>query len=69
MAILGVESAVFGVDEFERTVQFWEDYGLMPVSKTATEAVVEVATGSKMVVMDRDDPRLPPAYFAWPGIR
>lgn len=69
MTILGVESAIFGVDEFERTVQFWTDYGLEPVSSTADEAVFEVATGSKVVVRRRNDPRLPAQYFDWPGVR
>lgn len=68
MAILGVESAIFGVDDFDKCCRFWADFGLSPVSRTKDEAVFEVATGSKIVVRHRTDKRLPPAYADRPGV-
>jgi catechol-2,3-dioxygenase len=69
MAILGVESAIFGVDDLEKCSQFWEDFGLTPLSRGERESVFEVATGSKIVVRRRDDPGLPAAYAHKSGVR
>lgn len=69
MAILGIESVVFGVDDLELCTRFWDDFGLVTVARTPDESVFEVASGSKVVVRRRDDQRLPPAYFDYPGIR
>ena len=69
MAILGVAEIVFGVDDLELCTRFWKDFGLVPVSSDATQSVFEVASGSKVTVRRRDDARLPPQYFEWPGIR
>jgi catechol 2,3-dioxygenase-like lactoylglutathione lyase family enzyme len=69
MAILGVESAIFGVDDLERCAKFWRDFGLKPVASSADEHVFEVATGSKIVIRRRNDPALPAAYADKPGIR
>ena len=69
MAILGVESAIFGVDDLERCAKFWQDFGLKPVSSAHDEHVFEVASGSKVIVRRRNDPALLAAYAARPGIR
>ncbi len=69
MAILGVESAVFGVDDLERCTRFWEDFGLTPVSRDPTQSVFETASGSKVVVRLRTDPRLPPDWYDWCGVK
>ena len=68
MAILGVESAIFGVDDIESCSKFWTDFGLTDVSRGADECIFEVASGSKVVVRRRGDPRLPPAYGGKPGV-
>jgi catechol 2,3-dioxygenase-like lactoylglutathione lyase family enzyme len=65
MAILGVESVIFGVDDLERCNRFWDDFGLVPVG----EGVFEVASGSKVVVLRKDDRRLPKPWFEGSGIR
>ncbi len=69
MAILGVAEAVFGVDDLDTCTRFWVDFGLTLVSKDQSESVFEVVSGSRVVVRKRDDSRLPPAYFDWPGVR
>ena len=69
MAILGIESAIFGVEDLERCTRFWDDFGLVTVARTADESVFEVASGSKVVVRRKDDQRLPPAYFEGSGVR
>src|ERR1700728_1277282 len=69
MAILGVESAIFGVDDLELCSKFWEDFGLTPLTRSADESVFEVVSGSKVIVRRRNDPSLPSAYADKPGIR
>jgi catechol 2,3-dioxygenase-like lactoylglutathione lyase family enzyme len=69
MAILGVETAVFGVDDLDLCSRFWEDFGLIPVAGVEGERAFEVASGSKVVLRLRNDPNLPPAYFEGCGIR
>ena len=69
MAILGIETVTYGVDDLDLCERFWIDYGLNPVSRTDSERVFEVASGSRIVIRRRDDPSLPPAYFEGPGVR
>ena len=68
MAILGIESLVYGVDDLELCTRFWDDFGLKLLSRTATESIFEVATGSRLVNMRRGDPRLPRAFSDRPGV-
>lgn len=69
LAILGVESVVYGVDDLEASARFWTDYGLTPVSASAAEHVFEVATGSRVILRRIDDPTIPPSYFPGNGVR
>ncbi|HVW71358.1 MAG TPA: VOC family protein, partial [Steroidobacteraceae bacterium] len=69
MAILGIESAIFGVEDLDLCTRFWDDFGLVPVSRTADESVFEVASGSRVVLRRKSDGRLPAAYFAGSGVR
>ena len=69
MAILGVAEVYFGVDDLERCTRFWEDFGLVPLSRDGAESVFEVASGARVTVRMRGDPRLPAQYYDWPGIR
>jgi len=55
LAILGIESLVYGVDDIETCTRFWKDFGLTPVSRSPRESVFEVATGSRVVVRGRGD--------------
>ncbi|HWU04584.1 MAG TPA: VOC family protein, partial [Novosphingobium sp.] len=69
MAILGVESVLFGVDDLANCAQFWADFGLAPLSHDAATHVFEVSSGAQVIVMSADDPRLPPRNFAGNGVR
>jgi catechol 2,3-dioxygenase-like lactoylglutathione lyase family enzyme len=69
MAILGVAEVIFGVDDLELCSRFWTDFGLAPLSRDASEALFEVASGSRVRVRLNSDERLPPRYYDWNGIR
>jgi catechol 2,3-dioxygenase-like lactoylglutathione lyase family enzyme len=69
MAILGIESVVFGVADLETCARFWNDFGLTETGRTDLDATFELATGSKVVVMHEDDKRLPARVIVGNGIR
>ena len=62
MAILGVESVVYGVDDLDTCTRFWTDFGLNLVSSDATESVFDVPSGSRVIVRLNGDPRVPNAF-------
>ena len=55
MAILGIESLVYGVDDIPTCSRFWDDFGLTPVSRSDRESVFELASGSRVIVRARHD--------------
>lgn len=69
MAILGVESLVFGVDDVALACRFWTDFGLTPCSVQPQLGLFEVPSGSKVVVRPNDDAALPLANFSGQGLR
>jgi catechol 2,3-dioxygenase-like lactoylglutathione lyase family enzyme len=69
MAIIGIESVVYGVEGLALCTRFWGDYGLIPVSRSADESVFAVESGSRIVCRRIDDPSLVPAYFEGSGVR
>lgn len=69
MAILGIQSVEFGVEDLELCTRFWTDFGLNPLSQDETESVFDVQSGSRVIVRLGDDARLPPRNFPGNGVR
>jgi catechol 2,3-dioxygenase-like lactoylglutathione lyase family enzyme len=69
MAILGVAKAVYGVDDLDKSSQFFIDYGLCLQEKTALKTVFELDDGSQVILRKKDDPTLPKAWFDGNGIK
>lgn len=69
MPILGVESAIFGVDDLDRSEAFFLDFGLQLKSKGNAEVVFQLETGSTVVLRAADDPSLPKPFYEGNGIR
>lgn len=69
MAIIGIESLVYGVSDIETCARFWEDFGLKPVDRDERMASFEVSSGSRVIVRSADDPALPPRNFDGDGVR
>ena len=69
MAILGVECAVFGVDDLDTCVRFWSDFGLTLLEQKANDATFSMPSGSRIIVMRDDDPRLPERVIIGNGAR
>jgi catechol 2,3-dioxygenase-like lactoylglutathione lyase family enzyme len=68
MAILGIESVIFGVEDIDLCTRFWDDFGLKLLHRNAREGAFEVATGSRVVVRNRDDTDVPD-WFDWNGVK
>jgi catechol 2,3-dioxygenase-like lactoylglutathione lyase family enzyme len=69
MAILGIESVVYGVEDVALCMRFWDDYGLVRIDGPAGGGVWKLPSGSRIIVRGIDDPDLPPAYFPGSGVR
>ncbi len=69
MAILGVETAVYGVDDMEASTRFFVDYGLRVDREARDLAIFELADGSKVELRKNGDPALPAPWYEGPGIK
>jgi catechol 2,3-dioxygenase-like lactoylglutathione lyase family enzyme len=69
MAILGVETALYGVDDLDRSTKFFEDFGLTLTSRDASGSIFTLSNGSHVVLRKSDDPLLPKPWYDGPGVR
>jgi len=69
MAILGIESVVYGVEDMALCNRFWDDYGLTRLDGPEDGSVWGFPSGSRLIMRPIDDPELPPAYFPGSGAR
>ncbi len=61
MGIVGVDSAVFGVEDVEAAQRFCRDYGFLEVEHGATGAAFEALDGTNVLLRRADDTSLPTA--------
>jgi catechol 2,3-dioxygenase-like lactoylglutathione lyase family enzyme len=69
MAINGVETAVFGVDDLPLCGRFLDDLGLARVEESADHIRYQLPEGSHVVLRCSDDKELPKPFSAGPGVR
>ena len=69
MAITGVQSVVYGVEDLEKSIRFHRDFGLDAVSENGAGADFELADGSTILVRRKDDPSLPDDALSKPTVR
>lgn len=69
MAIVGVETVVFGVDDLERCRTFFDDLGLAQFQSSDEYVDYQLPEGSHVVLRRSNDPSLPPAFAKGPGVR
>ncbi len=70
MAVLGVESVVFGVSDLAEQVRFWVDFGLVLSAHGDDEAEFRLPSGSRLILYRHGDTRLPlPDPFAGDGVK
>ncbi|CAH0156928.1 VOC family protein [Pseudomonas brassicacearum] len=69
MAIVGIESLVYGVDDVTLCTRYLTDFGLTLIRSDETEAVFELVEGSKVYVRCINDPRIPRSKQVGIGVR
>jgi catechol 2,3-dioxygenase-like lactoylglutathione lyase family enzyme len=69
VAIIGIESLVYGVDDLAQCKKFFEDFGLRLLLVSATVVEFEVDEGSRVVLRLRSDPGLPKSSLVGTGVR
>ncbi|EQB02844.1 hypothetical protein L288_15540 [Sphingobium quisquiliarum P25] len=69
MAILGIETIIYGVSDMAECTRFWQDFGLKLTGQADDRVSFEVLSGSKVILLHADDPALPPRNFEGDGVR
>jgi catechol 2,3-dioxygenase-like lactoylglutathione lyase family enzyme len=69
MAILGIESLIYGVGDVEKSSRFFEDFGLRRAAIATGVGRFDLAEGSHVLIRHRDDPALPQSSVVGDGVR
>jgi catechol 2,3-dioxygenase-like lactoylglutathione lyase family enzyme len=69
MPIGSVESVVYGTDDIDAAVAFYDDFGLALQSRSDTEAVYRLEEGSRVIIRLAEDPSLPAPHYEGNGVR
>jgi hypothetical protein len=69
VAILGIESLVYGVEDVAVCTRFFEDFGLPLFSRTKSVTTFQLEEGSKVVLRQLGDPALPSSSVVGSGVR
>jgi catechol 2,3-dioxygenase-like lactoylglutathione lyase family enzyme len=67
--IVGIESLVYGVEDVERCARFFSDFGLQPVASSNAPAEFAVEEGSRVILRNAGDPKLPGSSLVGTGVR
>ncbi|MGE0254801.1 MAG: VOC family protein [Alphaproteobacteria bacterium] len=62
MALLGIESVVYGVDDLDLCTRFFDDFGLTVARRDGAGTDFALAEGSSVRLRRHDDPALPAPY-------
>jgi len=69
MAIVGVATVLYGVEDLDESTRFYEDFGLILTSRSASESVFKLDEGSSVILRKNNDESLPKSVCMDPGIR
>ena len=69
MAIVGVQSVIYGVDDLPACEKFFTDFGLTLAMKSADEVGFRLPEGSHVILRRVDDASLPKAFAGSPSVR
>jgi catechol 2,3-dioxygenase-like lactoylglutathione lyase family enzyme len=69
LAIIGIESLVYAVDDVFACTKFFDDFGLTLHSKSAVGSTFVLEEGSKVVIRPMSDPSLPDTVMSGSGVR
>lgn len=69
MAIIGIQSLVYGVNDVKECTRFFVDFGLPLVSSSPEESVFRLDEGSEVRILPVNDKRLPECSLVGTGVR
>jgi catechol 2,3-dioxygenase-like lactoylglutathione lyase family enzyme len=69
MAILGIDTLVYGVEDIKTSTRFFEDFGLRLVESSAEESRFKLPEASHVLLRPLDHPSLPQSTIEGPGVR
>jgi len=69
MAIIGIQSLVYGVEDVGRCTDFFEDFGLPLEARSPTESRFRLAEGSTVVVRPLEAARVEGSAIVGPGVQ
>jgi len=69
MAITGIKSLNYGVDDVAECARFFDDFGLRAIRKEDAVCRFKLPEGSEVVIRHRDDPALPVSSLVGDGVR
>ena len=69
MPILGLETAIYGVDDLPLCTRYFTEFGLPLRHAYDSESHFRLEEGSNVILRKRDDPSLPKSFFEGPGLR
>jgi catechol 2,3-dioxygenase-like lactoylglutathione lyase family enzyme len=69
MAILGIESLIYGVNDIAKSIRFFDDFGLRKIDENDTSATYTLPEGSRVVLRSAADPALPRGRMGECGVR
>jgi len=68
MAIIGIESLVYGVEDLQQSTRFFEDFGLS-LHQEGDFSVFKLEEGSRIILRHIDDPLLPQSSLIGFGVQ
>ncbi|MDO6965325.1 VOC family protein [Rhizobium alvei] len=69
MAIIGIESLIYGVPDLAESTRFFEDFGLVLAESDETYSHFQLDEGSHVVLRKVDDPSLPKSVLRDYGVK
>jgi len=69
MSIIGVETLIYGVDKVGHCTDFFDDFGLPLVQRSADHSTFRLDEGSNVIIRSIDDPALPRSAIVGTGVR
>ncbi|MDT4842037.1 HpaD: 3,4-dihydroxyphenylacetate 2,3-dioxygenase [compost metagenome] len=69
MAIVGIETLLYGVEDLEKSTKFFDDFGLPLVSNGEAFSHFRLEEGSNVVLRHVDDPLIPKSAVVGQGVR
>jgi len=69
MAITGIESLIFGVNDVAKSIKFFDDFGLSKACENDTSATYSLPEGSRVRIRSAADPALPRGRLGESGVR